>query len=375
MPDGRVLKLASTLTDYACRIQPGDNVLIEAWDGCDELLYALLDRLYAMGARPQVWLRKQEIMRLAAMNGTAEQLSLMAEADAALMKNMDAYIGLKNIANSSEMGSVPPERMAMLGRYYNRPVHGKLRINTKWCSTAVASTGLAQMAGMSTREFTDYYYDIVNVDYMKMKRMMEPLKALMERTDRVRILGPGTDIAFSIKGMPAVSCAGEHNIPDGEVFSAPVRGSVNGVISFNTPSARDGFTYDNIVLTYRDGQLIHAEANDTERINSVLSCDDGARGVGEFSFGVNPYITRAMNFIPFDEKICGSFHFTPGNCYKECDNGNYSSLHWDLVNIQTPEYGGGEIWFDGVLIRKDGLFVVEELQGLNPDSLKTPAGN
>jgi aminopeptidase len=202
-----------------------------------------------------------------------------------------------------------------------------------------------------------------------MSKAMDPLVELMENTDRVRITGVGTDLSFSIKGMPAIKCAGEVNIPDGEVFSAPIRDSVNGYITYNTPAEYQGFTYENIRLEFKNGKIVKATANDTERINKVFDTDDGARYVGEFAIGVNPYITKPMKDTLFDEKIMGSIHFTPGSAYDDCDNGNESAIHWDLVFIQTPEFGGGEIWFDDNLIRKDGKFVFESLKVLNPENL------
>ena len=186
----------------------------------------------------------------------------------------------------------------------------------------------------------------------------------------MRITGPGTDLTFSIQGIPTVKCAGELNIPDGEVYTAPVRESVNGVIQYNTPSLSGGFTYENIRFTFKQGKIVQAECNDTRRINQVLDTDPGARYVGEFAIGVNPYITKPMKDTLFDEKIAGSFHFTPGACYDDCPNGNHSAVHWDLVCIQTPEYGGGKMYFDGELIREDGLFVPQDLHCLNPENLK-----
>ena len=100
-------------------------------------------------------------------------------------------------------------------------------------------------------------------------------------------------------------------------------------------------------------------------MNDIFDSDEGARYVGEFSLGLNPNIKEPMGDILYDEKICGSIHFTPGTCYNECDNGNYSQVHWDLVLIQRKDYGGGEIYFDNRLIRKDGLFVIDELKPLN----------
>jgi len=229
---------------------------------------------------------------------------------------------------------------------------------------------MAQAANMSTEAFEDYYFNVCCLDYSKMDRAMDPLKALMERTDKVHIVGPGTDLTFSIKGLPAIKCAGDCNIPDGEIFTAPAAGSINGHITFNTPSLFEGFTFENIRLTYENGRLVDATANDTERVREIFERDEGAKGVGEFAIGVNPYVTAPMKDTLFDEKIAGSFHFTPGACYDECDNGNRSKIHWDLVLIQTKEWGGGEMYFDDVLARKDGLFVLEELKCLNPENLK-----
>ena len=199
---------------------------------------------------------------------------------------------------------------------------------------------------------------------------MDALKQLMDNTDEVHITGPGTDLTFSIRGIPSIKCAGEMNIPDGEVYTAPVKESMNGIISYNTPSEEQGFTYENIVFEVENGRIINASANDTERINKLLDTDEGARYFGEFAIGVNPYILKPMKDTLFDEKIAGSFHLTPGMCYEDAPNGNKSSVHWDLVNIQRKEYGGGDIYFDGRLIRRDGLFVIDELLPLNPENLK-----
>lgn len=370
MKDPRVQRLAEVITGYSCGLKPGDKFLIEANGSCDPLVEALIEEAYRAGAVPFVWLKKDEILRPLLMGCTQEQLSIMAENDIALMRQMDAYVGIRGGENTAELSSVPPEKTAQFGRIYRKPLHGDLRVpNTKWCALHYPTQAAAQMAGMSTEDFEEFFFRVCTLDYARLRQAMEPLKELMERTDQVHILGPGTDLKFSIKGLPAVCCAGDKNLPDGELFSAPVPGSIQGKISFNTPTLYDGYTFEGICLTYRDGRLVDAVANDTKRIQAIFDRDEGAKGVGEFSFGLNPCITKPMKDTLFDEKITGSFHFTPGNCYAECDNGNKSSIHWDLVCIQTPEYGGGEMWFDGTLIRKDGRFVLPELEGLNPERL------
>ena len=202
-----------------------------------------------------------------------------------------------------------------------------------------------------------------------MKIAMEKLKNLMEKTDKVKIIGPDTEISFSIKNIPAIICAGEMNIPDGEVYTAPVKDSVNGFIHYNTPSMYNGIKFENIKLYFENGKIVKAEGNHQKELEAIFNIDEGARYVGEFSFGLNPYILYPTTDILFDEKITGSIHFTPGASYDDAFNGNKSAVHWDLVLIQRKDYGGGEIWFDDKLIRKDGIFVVKELECLNSENL------
>ena len=371
MMDPRIEKLARGLVRFSTKVQPGDNVMIEATNGATALVRALIREVYAAGAKPFVQLRDTAVERELAMGYSSEQLALRAAADAALMEKMNAYIGFSAPRNASEMADVPPEKMSLYAAEYFKPVHGELRVpRTRWCVLRYPTPGFAQSAAMSTEAFEDFFFDVCTMDYARMDRAMDPLKALLDRTDRVRIVGPGTDLSFSIKGIGSVKCAGENNIPDGEIFTAPVRDSVNGTILYNAPSTQSGFTFENVRLRFENGRIVEAGANDSARVNQVFDVDEGARYVGEFALGVNPFVTRPMNNTLFDEKISGSFHFTPGMCYDDCPNGNHSALHWDLVCIQTPEYGGGEIWFDGALVRKDGRFVLPELEGLNPENLK-----
>ncbi len=374
MIDPRVRTLARNLVRFSCNLQPGEKVLIESIGGNDPLTQLLVEEAYAAGGVPFVWLGDKSIDRALLMHCTDEQLKLRAELDGQLMSQMQAFIGVRGGPNASELSDVPQEQLARYQRIYWRPVHGHIRVpKTKWVVLRYPHPSVAQMADMSTEAFEEYYFNVCNLDYSRMERAMQPLKALMERTDKVHIKGPGTDLTFSIKGIPAIICAGHMNIPDGEIYTAPVKDSINGVLSYNTPSVHDGFTFTDIKLTFENGKIVACGANDTERITKVFDMDEGARYVGEFAIGVNPYITTPMKDTLFDEKITGSFHFTPGNCYDEAPNGNKSALHWDLVCIQTAAYGGGEMYFDDVLIRKDGLFVLPELMPLNPKELLAEA--
>jgi aminopeptidase len=187
----------------------------------------------------------------------------------------------------------------------------------------------------------------------------------MDRTKRIRIVAPDTDIAFSIDGLPGIKCDGRFNMPDGEVFTAPVRDSVQGHITYNCPSIYQGKEYNNVRFEFKDGRIVKASADGglSAMLNKILDTDEGSRYIGEFALGINPGIRQPMRNILFDEKIFGSIHLTPGQAYDECDNGNRSAVHWDLVRILAD----GEIWFDDVLIQKNGRFVHKDLLQLNPE--------
>jgi aminopeptidase len=369
--DPRIEKLARNLIQYSVQLQPGEKVLIENFGLQRELVTALVKEAYAAGGYPFVSIKDHSVDRALLMGAQEEQYTMMADFEANVMKEMDAYIGLRSGDNISEQSDVPDERMKLHSSTIGKKVHREIRVpKKKWVVLRYPNASMAQLAKMSTEAFEDFYFDVCNLDYSKMDNAMDNLADLMNRTDKVRLVGEGTDMTFSIKDIPAVKCAGRLNIPDGEVYSAPVKDSVNGTISYNTPSPYNGFTFENVKLTFKDGKIVEATANDTERINKIFDTDEGARYVGEFAIGVNPHIQHPMQDILFDEKIDGSFHFTPGECYEDAYNGNHSNIHWDMVMIQRPEYGGGEIYFDDVLIRKDGKFVLPELDVLNPENLK-----
>lgn len=371
MKDARVEQLAYSLINYSVRLQPGEKILIEIAGTETSLVQALVRQAYQAGGVPFVSVVNHTLMREVLKGFSTEQADAMARWDRGRMADMQAYIGIKAGDNVNEWADIPSDKLAIYMSHYSKPVHSDQRVpHTRWCVLRYPNASMAQLSNMSIEGFEDFYFDVCNLDYSKMSKAMDPLKELMEKTDRVRLVGPGTDLEFSIQGMPAIKCDGRLNIPDGEIYSAPIKDSVNGVIAYNVPALYQGFTYNNIVLEFKDGKIIKASANDTERIEAVFNTDEGARYVGEFAIGVNPFIVQPMKDTLFDEKIDGSFHFTPGSCYDECDNGNQSAIHWDLVNIQRADYGGGEMYFDGRLIRKDGRFVLPELECLNPENLK-----
>lgn len=364
--------LAKNLVNYSCRLQKGEKVLIEAGVLACPLVKEIIKQVYKVGGLPIVKLKDQTVIR-EILNGTSkEHASLMAKYMLPIISDVDAYIGISASSNAFELSGVEKTRMHDYNVCYQKPIHHDVRVaKTKWVILQYPTDSFCQQAGKSTESFEKFYYDVCNLDYAKMNKTMDNLKNLMERTDKVKIVSQNTDLEFSIQGINAVKCAGEMNIPDGEVYTAPVKTSVNGTITYNVPTMYNGIRFDNVSLKFKDGKIVEATSlNNTEELNQILDTDEGARYVGEFSFGLNPYILEPMLDILFDEKIAGSFHFTPGSCYNDAYNGNDSAVHWDMVQIQREDYGGGEIWFDGVLVRKNGLFVLPELECLNPSNLK-----
>jgi aminopeptidase len=364
MQDSRFDKLAKLLVEYSTRLKRNETVLIEAFDVPDEMTIALVRAARNAGALPFTQIQHGRVSRELALEGTERQLNLIAIHELARMKRMDAYIGLRGSHNITELSDVPANQMKLLAKKM-RPVQDQRVKKTKWVVLRWPTPSMAQLAGMSTEAFEDFYFDVCTLDYRKLQPGMKALKALMEKTDRVEVKGPGTDLRFSMKGIAAVICGGDRNIPDGEVFSCPVKDSVQGHVTFNAPTIYQSIGFDNIRLEFRDGRIVEATGNQTEKLNKILDSDPGARYIGEFSLAFNPRILEPMRDILFDEKIAGSFHFTPGQAYEEADNGNRSQVHWDMVNIQRPDYGGGEIYFDGKLIRRDGEFLPKQLRSLN----------
>jgi len=369
MTDPRYKRLARLLIEYSTRLKKGDRVLLDMIDLPDEFSIELMRAARAAGATPIIEVRHTRVTREVLRGTDNKHAALVRDLELFRMKKVQAYIAVRGSGNASENADVPSDRMALHSRI-TRPVLDYRVNKTRWCVLRWPTPSMAQGASMSTEAFEDLYFDVCTMDYPKMARAMVPLQRRMKRADHVRIKSPGTDLSFSIKGIGAQMCKGDRNIPDGEVFSCPVKNSINGRIQFNTPTIYAGTKFENVCLEFKDGKVVKATSNNTRRLNEILDTDAGARYVGEFSLGFNPYILNPMCDILFDEKIAGSLHLTPGQAYEECDNGNRSAVHWDMVLIQRPEWGGGEIWFDNQLIRKNGLFLPKDLRPLNPASLK-----
>lgn len=366
MSDKRERKLADLLVNYSVKLKAGESCLINAIDVPSSMVEELIEAVYAAGGYPLVNYSSITLERAMIKDASKESLTLWADCDAYRMDKVDAFIGIRGLLNPRELATLG-EANRNYALHYDTPVHHDIRIvKTRWVVTRYPTPLMAYQGGMSLQEMEEFFYQVTTeVDYEAMAQAMAKAKTFLDQADKVHIKAPGTDLTFSIKGMGAIPCAGEMNIPDGEIYSCPVIDSVEGTITYNTPSTFNGHTFSDVFFKIEKGKIVEATADDSEAINKILDTDEGARYFGEFAIGCNPNITFAMDNILFDEKIAGSIHFTPGNAYEDCDNGNRSAIHWDLVQIQTPQYGGGEIWIDGELISKDGRFVHEVFVDLN----------
>jgi aminopeptidase len=365
MHDPRIDQLASQLVNYSTKLRKAEKVLIDLYDTPPAVGVALIRAVRAAKAVPFVNLNDTRVTRELLMGATDRQFQLQGDLLLRQMKMMNAYIAVRGSNNITEASDVPTKNMKTAMKRL-RPMQDYRVRKTRWCVLRWPTPSMAQQAAMSTEAFEDFYFKVCLLDYGKLLPAMNALKKLMDDTNEVHIKGRGTDLRFSIAGLGSVVCGGQYNIPDGEVFTAPVKTSVEGVVSYNAPTIYQGIAFDKIVLEFSKGKVVKAVANDTKAINRILNSDPGARFIGEFALGFNPEIRHPMRDILFDEKIAGSFHFTPGQAYEGVtNNGNRSQVHWDMVCIQRRDYGGGEIYFDGKLIRKDGKFLSKRLAPLN----------
>lgn len=372
--DKRIAQLAENILKNSVQLKKGEKIYIEAFGASTKDFFnELIKKTIKLGAVPFYFYNDVSFEKSLIEGASEKQIEDYTAIHKRLMEDADCYVAVRGYDDAFALSDVSAKSMDMFGKIFQEQVHMRTRLpKTRWCVLRWPNTSMAAMSRMSLKQFEDFYFDACLLDYRKMGKAMLPLKELMDKTENVHIKGNDTDLTFSLKGIKAIVCDGKMNIPDGEVYSAPVKDSINGYVQFNTDTMYDGVFYSNIRLEFKNGRIVTGTSLvNNDKFQKMLDLDDGSRYMGEFALGVNPYITHPILDILFDEKTCGSFHMAIGNSYEdETNNGNKSSIHWDLVKIQTLEHGGGEIWFDNKLIRKDGLFVLPELKGLNPQNLK-----
>ena len=274
--DPRLPKLARQLIRHSVQLRKGEKILFDLHDVPDDIGIALVREARAAGGSPSLNLMHSKLGREMALGATAAQYDQIAENALHQMQGMDSYIAIRGAHNIMEMSDIPAAKQNLVMEKM-RPVLNHRVNKTKWCVLRWPTSSMAQQAGMSTEAFEDFYFRVCLLDYKALEPAMQALTDLMDATEAVHIKGPGTDLKFSIKGLKAIPCSGRHNIPDGEVFTAPVKDSVNGRITYNAPTIYRGVPFDNISLTFRKGKVVKATANNTKAIRSELDSDENAR--------------------------------------------------------------------------------------------------
>jgi len=362
-------ELAKKLINYSCKVKSGEKVLITYSDTPTTFIEILIEEITKVGGIAIPFRMDKFIKRRLLLNANMQSLNAYKQLVEPIMKSADAVILIGGSHNDFELSDVPKEIMSEYSKIYVEPIHFKIRCSKKWVLLRYPTPAFAQSSRLSSEKFYEYFFNVCTLDYSSLDNKMTPLKELMEKTDKVKIITPTTDLQFSIKNMPAIKCSGECNIPDGEVYTAPAKESVNGHIVFNTSAVDNGYEFSDIKLEFKDGKIVNFNCNNNEKFEEILNTDEGSRYLGEFAFGLNPYCNKPIKDILFDEKMSGSIHLAIGASYDDCFNGNKSAIHLDLILSLLPEYGGGEIYFDDKLIYKNGKFTCPNLVALNSENL------
>lgn len=365
----REKELASKLVNYSCKVKAGEKVLITYSDTPTSFIELLIEEIGKAGAIAVPFRMDKVIKRRLLLNTKEEGFRYFREIIEPVMKSMDAVILIGGSLNDFEFSDIPGDTMANYSKLYVESIHFKIRCQKKWVLLRYPTPSFAQSSGQSSEKFYEFFFNVCTLDYSKLNEKMTPLKKLMESTDKVHIITPTTDLTFSIKNMPAIKCSGECNIPDGEIYSAPLKNSVNGHIQFNVPAIDNGVEFNNIKLTFKDGKIVDFDCNNNDAFREILDTDDGSRYLGEFAFGLNPYCVSPLKDILFDEKMSSSIHLAIGSSYEDCYNGNTSAVHLDLILSLRENKGGGKIYFDDALIYENGKFIYPNLVDLNAENL------
>ncbi len=366
MTDELLAKLVDRVLDFALEIGPTDCLYIEAKDIAPEATAAFVEGAKKRGATAiadnESSLSNSEIARRL----TKEQAEIMASRKLKKAQASTVVLVLDGTPVALE-SDLPSDKLSLLLKV-RAPFSSFVSKNRKWTRLRWPNPSMAQQANQEWDAFVDSWAQACLFDWSSVASETERLRQIIEDANQVRIVGENTDLAFSIAGIPACLCCGRENIPGGEVFTAPVKKSVNGEVFFNVPSSHASTIFGRVSLCFKDGKVVssQAETNDN-KLKRLLATDKGASFLGEFALGLNPKITAPLFDTHFDEKIAGSFHLALGRAYDCADNGNRSQLHWDLVSIQRRDFPG-TIYLDNQVLRKDGLFADDTFRVLNASS-------
>lgn len=367
MHDPRVENLAKILVNYSVKVKPGDWVLINANVQALPLAREVLRQVLRAEGRPTLEFDDDEAGEIFYKEASDEVLEWISPIDTKLFEEVDVIINLRAATNTRQLSQVDPQRQSrrqksrrrLFETFMRRAAEGSLR----WVLTEFPCPALAQDADMSLREFEDFVYAATYADQPDPVQAWQRVFAEQERLvnwlrgkEQVVLRGPNVDLTLSVRGRAFINCAGDKNMPDGEIFTGPVEDSANGWVRFTYPAIYGGREVEGVELEFKDGQVVNAHAKKNEAfLLSMLDTDAGARYIGEFAIGTNYAIQRFTRRILYDEKIGGSFHLALGAGYPETGSRNQSAIHWDFICDLRQD---SQILVDGELFYKDGAFVV-----------------
>lgn len=355
MKDSRVEKLADILVNYSAKVKKGDTVLVRGDELGKPLILEVYRKVIEAGGNPLTSVSFDEMNKIFYDSASKEQLSHTSKIKLYEAKNCDAVIIVHAPANSKSLTTVNPAKMTMRSKA-NKPISEIIVNKKRWVLTNYPTQALAQDAEMSIEEYEDFLFNATNLDWVKVDREQERIKKVIDKGRTVRILGKDTDLTFSIKGRKGIKCSGSSNMPDGEIFYAPVEDSANGHIYYEFPAIHGGKEVTGIRLGFEKGKVVKATAEKNEEyLFAMLDTDKGARYLGEFGIGTNYGIKRFTRDILFDEKIGGTVHLALGRSYKESGGKNDSAIHWDMIKELRED---GALYLDGKRIQENGKFLI-----------------
>jgi len=350
--DKRWAQLGDLLVNYSMAVKPGEKVMIAFVEvETYPLVHAIYRSCLQAGALPQVQFLSEELNRLALVHGTPEQIGWVPEIEAYGMEWADVYFGLRGAHNLDVFWDIPAEKLSLL-----RQAMGKISTlrwqKTRWCLLRVPNAALAHQAGVDEETITDMFFNACFLDWPVVSQEWRRWADDLTKGDQIRIVGKGTDLSFSTEGRKWDVAAGHSNMPDGEIATAPVESTIDGVIYFDFPGVLGGRLVHDIRLRWEQGKLVEATSSTNQDfLRSVLNTDAGASLIGEFAIGTNPEVNYFCKDILIDEKIGGTLHIALGRAYPKVGGTNQSAIHWDIIKDMRQE---GEIYLDGELVFRNG---------------------
>ncbi|MCX7847592.1 MAG: aminopeptidase [bacterium] len=353
---------ARLLVRHAIRVTRGSVIKVRGTVEARALMTAVYAELLRAGAHPRMTAVLPELTHLFYTLASREQLGYLSPLDVHEARHCDGFITIKSDTNTRELSTIPAEKQVITMKAA-KPLSDIIIKNDNWTLTLYPTAAYAQDADMAMSEFETFVAKALFLDksdpvaaWQEQERWQAKLVRRLAAAKTVRIVGHDTDLSLSVAGRTVLNDGGHHNIPGGEIFTAPLETSAEGRIRYTYPVVAYGREISDIYLEFARGRVVKASAAKHEEfLHKMLDMDAGARYLGEFGIGTNYGIQRFVRNILFDEKIGGSVHLAVGRSYPKCGGRNKSALHWDMIKDLRQ---GGMLYFDGTLVQRDGKFLI-----------------